>query len=503
MLKHLFALFILIQTGTSGISQDIFCPEIDSMAQLSKSYFPFGVASGDPKENSVVIWTALFETSNAVETVQWEISADTNFTKILKRGSVSPESSKGYSIKNTVTGLPSGMKLFYRFLYKKQYSPIGRTKTAAQEAQVLRLAMVSCSSYELGYYNAYRLLSREKDLDAIIHLGDYIYEYQPGKYQQKKLTRDHIPAKEIISLNDYRSRYAQYRLDPDLAELHRLYPFITIWDDHEIANDTYVEGAKNHQPEADGDWKTRKQVARQVYFEWLPVEDNPEKSIIRKFKYGNLAELFMLDGRLEGRSKQAENTSDPIVLDSSRTMLGAQQSKWLIDGVNSSTAKWKIIGNQVIFSPYNYPEQLKSYPKSMDVWDGYPVERNKIMQAWKAAGSKNIVILTGDVHVSMGFNLQSSPNDSSGSIGAEWVTPSVTSSNYDEYNNAEEVTATEKMFKENGLNPHLNFLDLSNHGYVLLTFNSKEASANWKFVETVLKKSDNIKSEKTLRRTAQ
>ena len=484
-------------------AQKIYCPEIDSIAKAAHSFFPFGVASGDPKASSVVIWSALYDPSFNNEPVNWEVASDTNFTTILQKGSIIPKLDQGMVVKKTIDALPSGTKLFYRFKFKNQTSPIGRTKTAPQNASSLKLAMVSCSSYEWGYYNAYRVMAKEQNLDAIVHLGDYIYEYQPGKYQQKKLTRDHIPAKEIVSLSDYRSRYAQYRLDPDLAELHRLYPFITIWDDHEIANDAYVDGAQNHQSDAEGDWKTRKQTARQVYFEWLPVEDNPEKSIIRKIQYGNLAELFLLDGRLEGRSKQATNTKDPIVLDSSRTMLGDRQANWLIEGVNSSKAKWKIIGNQVIFSPYDYPEKMKTYPKSMDVWDGYPVERNRIMQAWKNAGSKNIVVLTGDVHVSMGFDLQSSPNDTLNSFGAEWVAPSVTSSNYDEYYSAAEVATTEQWFKENGMNPHLNFLDLSNHGYVLLEFKSNEATATWKFMETILEKSDKIKYQKTLQLKAQ
>ncbi len=502
MKKTLLLIYTLVLSNIL-ISQKIYCPEIDSMAKAANSFFPFGVASGDPKANSVVIWSALYDPSFNNEPVNWEVASDTNFTSILQKGSIIPKLDQGMVVKKTIDALPSGTKLFYRFKFKNQTSPIGRTKTAPQNAASLKLAMVSCSSYEWGYYNAYRVMAKEKNLDAIVHLGDYIYEYQPGKYQQKKLTRDHIPAKEIVSLSDYRSRYAQYRLDPDLAELHRLYPFITIWDDHEIANDAYVDGAQNHQTDAEGDWKTRKQTARQVYFEWLPVEDNPEKSIIRKIQYGNLAELFLLDGRLEGRSKQASNTKDPIVLDSSRTMLGDRQANWLIDGVNSSKAKWKIIGNQVIFSPYDYPEKMKTYPKSMDVWDGYPVERNRIMQAWKNAGSKNIVVLTGDVHVSMGFDLQSSPNDTLNSFGAEWVAPSVTSSNYDEYYSAAEVATTEQWFKENGMNPHLNFLDLSNHGYVLLEFKSNEATATWKFMETILEKSDKIKYEKTLIRSAQ
>jgi alkaline phosphatase D len=492
MLRILIS-FILFVLSRPIASQVLFCPEIESHLSILNNKFPFGVASGDPRENSVILWTSIYNSTKADEfDVTYQVSEDSLFETIHSEGIVRAEKSNAYCIKLQASGLSEGKKYFYRFHFENEFSPVGRTFTANSNGLKLRFGVVSCSNYEWGYFNAYGALAKEKGLQAIIHLGDYIYEYQPGKYGNQKLPRKHLPLKEIITEIDYRGRYAQYRMDPDLQELHRLYPFISVWDDHEIANDTYKDGAQNHQQD-EGPWEQRKNIAKKVYFEWLPIESSSEYTVRRKFQFGQMADLFMLDGRLEGRSKQVSGIDDPIRYDSNRTMLGKEQADWLIEEVVKSKAKWKLIGNQVIFSAFDYPSKLKAYSKSMDMWEGYPVERNRILKEWFNSKSKDIIILTGDVHASFSMELRKDKQDESSIMGAEWVTTSITSSNLDEYTSTWKVKLAEKWFREKNMNPHLNHIDLRNHGYLIIELSEKEAIASWKYVKTLDSKNKKIK----------
>jgi alkaline phosphatase D len=403
--KCILVLGVIVFLLKGAIAQDsLYCKEIDSTLSVSKSYFPFGVASGDPQYHSVVLWTCVYPRIEGDVNVDWELSTDTLFRNILLQGTVQAKRDQGYTIKVVPNALQPGLKYFYRFRYKSQYSAIGRTRTAPQSPEKLSFGIVSCSSISWGYYNAYAALARERDLQAVIHLGDYIYEYGAEKYFNPKLNRRPLPKHEIVSLQDYRSRYAHYRLDPDLQEVHRLHPFITVWDDHEIANDAYKDGAQNHQAETEGLWEQRKSTARRVYFEWLPIREHEQYDIRRNFSFGGLASLFMLDGRLEGRTKQLPALTDSSLNDTSRTMLGKQQADWLIESVVHAEAKWKLIGNQVIFSEYKIPPKLGSYSKSTDMWNGYPVERSRILSAFQSDSVDGVIILTGDVHCSFSFD---------------------------------------------------------------------------------------------------
>ena len=207
--------------------------------------------------------------------------------------------------------------------------------TAAEETNQLNFAVVSCSNYEWGYFNAYGRIAEEENLSAVIHLGDYIYEYGTTSYGDTTIGRINIPTHEIISLQDYRDRYSLYRLDPDLIAAHKSHPFIVIWDDHEIANNSYVDGAQNHQDD-EGSYEARKASARKAYYEWLPIRDTPNH--YRDFKFGELADLFMLDERLAGRTKPADSLGDPSLLDENRTLLGQEQFGWLENNLKTSGA---------------------------------------------------------------------------------------------------------------------------------------------------------------------
>jgi alkaline phosphatase D len=359
--------------------------------------------------------------------------------------------------------------------------------------------VVSCCNYENGFFNAYRLIANRNDLDAVIHLGDYIYEYGANTNKKHPSVRQHIPTHEILSLQDYRSRYAQYRLDKDLQEAHRLYPFITEWDDHEFANDAYAEGAKNHQS-ADGDWNIRKAIAKKAYFEWLPITDNAEESVIRKLSYGNLAELFMVDTRVEERCQQLVSTFDTLLSCSTRTILGKKQTNWLTTGIDSSSARWKIMANQVVFSELDGSKLGKSHAFNVDAWDGYPEERKEILDSFYLHNIKNVIILTGDIHLSWAFDLVQEPKNKDrynrktgkGVIGAEFVTPSVSSNGIGEKFSRGIAFLFGGLLKNKSSNPHLRYQNLVDHGYVLLDLNDERANATWVHLKTVLER--NLKS---------
>ena len=480
---HKLLLLLLALGFKKQAAAQVFCREIDSIATSRKTAFPFGVASGDPRENSVVLWTCLYTRETSPQQVQWELSLDSSFSQLVNKGLETTGPDQGFVVKLQLSKLKPGTTYYYRFGWGGKYSPTGRTRTASTNATELKFGVVSCSSYSWGYFNAYAALAKEKDLQAVIHLGDYIYEQGPGEYTHPKLGLTHLPKHEIVSLQDYRSRYAQYRLDPALQEAHRMHPFIVVWDDHELANDAYKDGAQNHQPEKEGTWEQRTQTARRAYFEWLPIESNEQYSIRRSFDFGQLASLFMLDGRLEGRDKQLKNFNDPALADTNRSMLGRDQANWLIESVSGSKSKWKLIGNQVIFSAYEMPPKFKTYPKSTDMWNGYPAERQRILNGWERNSVRDVLVLTGDVHSAFSFDLRYRRTEAESSFGAEWVTTSVSSSNLNEYTKTWKVRVAERWFTQNGLNPELEYCNLRDHGYLVVSLNEKEARGDWKFIK--------------------
>ncbi|RZS90743.1 alkaline phosphatase D family protein [Aquimarina brevivitae] len=279
--------------------------------------FYHGVASGDPLQDAVIIWTRVTTNSLSVQGF-WKVSTTPDMNSVVSQGQFTTNQSKDYTVKVDVTGLQPFTTYYYQFEAEGKNSIIGRTRTApAKTAMVdnLRFAIVSCSNYQGGYFNAYNQITKRSDIDAVIHLGDYIYEYETGGYGDNSLTdRGHVPNNETITLDDYRVRHSYYKLDPMLRNVHRQHPFITIWDDHEFANDANQFGAENHQPATEGDWQTRKNNAYKAYFEWMPIRANSieEYRLYRKISYGNLVDLIMLDTRIEGRDTQVDSSKDLI-----------------------------------------------------------------------------------------------------------------------------------------------------------------------------------------------
>lgn len=496
------SLFFICQLLGISLSAQ-YHPAIPPLFNPDLAPFYFGVASGDPHPDGVILWTKVVPKTTGVQEVHWELALDTAFTTIVQQGTAEARPESAYTVKVELKGLQPGTYYFYRFRLGQRHSPIGRTKTApAGEVDKLAVAVLSCMNYTSGYFNALEHLAHRKDIDVVLHLGDYIYEYGSGGNRRKKFSRPHIPPHECVTLDDYRSRYAQYRLDPQLQEVHRLHPFIIIWDDHETANNAYATGAQNHDPRREGSWEARKAAAVKAWFEWMPTVDNPDGRIFRKFSFGTLADLWMLDERLEARSPQASGIDDPALVDTSRHMLGTRQRQWLLEGMRQSTARWKLIGNQVIFSPLHDSRVFSRNPTvRMDRWDGYPAERQKMFDFWYQHHIRNIVILTGDVHTAWAFELTADPLDPNvydprtgkGVIGAEFTTPSTTAFNFDEVVPRFITWEAKRRFKRKKHNPHLRFLDLNHHGYLTLTLTPDAARADWYFAKTILKKTDKVK----------
>lgn len=444
--------------------------------------FYHSVASGDPLSDAVIIWTRVTPEYEGPVEVKWTIATDAQLKNGIKEGTFTTTKESDYTVKVDVTGLEADTYYYYQFEALGKASPIGRTKTAAEAAiDEVKLAVVSCSNYEAGYFNAFGKIAEIDNLDAVLHLGDYIYEYEVGRYGDTTLGRHHLPNKEIVELQDYRTRYAQYRLDEDFQRAHQMHPFITIWDDHEITNNAYKTGAQNHQPEEEGDYDIRKNVARQAYYEWLPVREQQEKQLYRSFDYGNLVDLIMLDERLAGRSPQVDSITQPEFESEDRSMLGKEQLAWFKEQLINSDATWKVIGNQVIFSKLDISALGWRGVINTDAWDGYPAEQNDIINFIKTNQVENVVFVTGDTHRAWAFevpeSIESYKQDSTATVAVEFGSTSITSANTDEYTSVDTVLMIEKRSMDPAYNPHMKYNNQRDHGYLLLTLNEQEAIA--------------------------
>jgi alkaline phosphatase D len=448
--------------------------------------FYHGVASGDPLPDRVVIWTRVTPPDSVSKIlVKWEIAEEGDFTSIYKSDTSSTSPLRDYTVKVDVDGLKPGQFYYYRFTALNSTSPIGRTKTiSVAKSDSIVLAVVSCSNWEFGYFNAYAAIAA-REVDAVVHLGDYIYEYAVGGYGDTTIGRKNLPSHEIITLQDYRTRYSQYHTDKGLRAVRQQHPFITIWDDHEVANNVYKIGAQNHQ-DTEGNFEKRKAVAKQAYYEWLPIRE--EQKHYRSFSFGQLADLIMLDERLEGRTQPVDSLSDPKYTSETQTMLGAEQLAWLESNLLKSQATWKVIGNQVIFSEVDQSGPFPKQPRNLDSWDGYPAERNKISSFIQGKKINNTIFITGDTHASWAFEVTNdikkyNPKNSKGAFAIEFGTTSVSSSNWNEYTSDDTVKMGEAQLLK--ANPHLKYGNARDHGYLLLTLDTDKAIAEWWYLSTL------------------
>lgn len=446
--------------------------------------FYHGVASGDPLHDRVILWTRVTpEDSTQKIVVTWQVSETANFSSVVKSGETSTSALRDFTVKVDAEGLTAGKIYFYRFQALGKTSPVGRTKTLPEKVDSVKFAIVSCANWEFGYFNPYDKIADRSDVDAVVHLGDYLYEYKSGGYGDTTIGRFHLPAHEIVSLWDYRTRHAQYRLDQGLMHVSQQHPMIAIWDDHEIANDSYTEGAQNHQPE-EGDYTARKNAAKQAYYEWLPIREGEKH--YRSFSYGDLVALIMLDERLEGRTKPVDSLSDPIFNEPNRAILGASQLTWFQSQLKETKATWKVVGNQAMFSDVLQPPSFRRTPRNFDSWDGYPAEKKKVIDFIQANKLSDILLVTGDTHASWAIEVPSSsynPKTSAGAVAIELGTTSISSGNDDERKSVEEVRQLEEDLLK--LNPHIKYVNDRDHGYLLLTLTRDQAKAEWYYVETL------------------
>jgi len=464
-----------------------------------RKIFRHGVASGDPLTDSVILWTRVTAPESAAPEVLWEVAADSAFKRIVLRGTTVTGWQRDFTIKVDATGLAPATTYYYRFQSLGEQSPVGRTRTIpASNAGHLRLAIVSCSNFPFGYFNVYDRIARRADLDAVLHLGDYLYEYANGVYGDgAKLGRISDPNREIISIADYRQRHAQYKSDPDLQEAHRQHPWITVWDDHEVANNTWRDGAENHQPDrGEGSFAARRAAAVQAYFEWMPIREDRatrQPRIYRTFTIGGLADLIMLDTRVIDRDEQAGRRDDLAVVDDpARSVLGRAQEQWFQEELRESTragTRWQLIGQQVPFAPLSLPGATTA---STDTWEGYRPARQRFVDAITSLGLRNAVVLTGDVHSSWGYDVTADPWSAydpatgRGTLAVEIVAPSVTSPNGFGATPAEVAQRAEKYRAER---PHLRYVDGALRGYVVLDLTRERLQADWFYVPTVTERS--------------
>jgi alkaline phosphatase D len=457
--------------------------------------FYHNVASGDPMADRVIIWTRVTPEETGPVEVHWQVASDPQMREVVREGRITTGEDRDYTVKVDVLALAPDTRYYYRFSALGADSPVGRTKTApANGSDSVRFAVVSCSNFEAGYFNAFGRIAALEDLDAVLHLGDYIYEYEPGRYGDTTLGRLHLPAKEIVTLQDYRTRYSLYRLDEDFQRAHQMHPFVTIWDDHEISNNTYETGAENHQPDQEGDFQTRKEAARQAYFEWLPVREDGITRLYRHLNYGNLVDLIMLDERLAGRSPQVDSMSQPEYRSPDRSMLGKEQLDWFKEQLTASDATWKVIGNQVIFSDLDVSFRRPDRPRNMDAWDGYPAEKQEIIRFFKDQSIENVIFVSGDTHCSWAFEVPESIDayraDSTATVAVEFGTTSISSPNWDEGLPRDTVLRAEQLITSAEYNPHLKFANLRDHGYLLLALTADEARGEWHYVESIREPTD-------------
>ncbi|MFF5312435.1 alkaline phosphatase D family protein [Streptomyces massasporeus] len=469
--------------------------------------FLHGVASGDPLPDGILLWTRVTPVPEAIPgsgagpdtEVSWVVARDKAFSSVVAKGSTTATAASDHTVKADIRGLQPATDYWFRFSAGGTDSPAARTRTApAADAAVpgLRFGVVSCANWEAGYFSPYRHLAARGDLDAWLHLGDYIYEYGTGEYGTRdKVVRPHAPAHEIVTLADYRVRHARYKTDPDLQALHATAPVVAIWDDHEFANDAWSGGAENHTEGAEGAWSARQAAAKQAYFEWMPVRPAIAGTTYRRLRFGKLADLSLLDLR-SFRSQQVK-VGNGEVDDPDRTLTGRAQLDWLKAGLKASDTTWRLVGNSVMISPFAVgslsADLLKPLAKLLglpqeglalntDQWDGYTDDRREILAHLRTNAIRNTVFLTGDIHMAWANDV---PVDAgtyplSPSAATEFVVTSVTSDNLDDIVKVPEGTVSAVASPViRAANRHVHWVDTDRHGYGVLDITAERAQMDY------------------------
>ena len=515
----------LILGGSIGLIS-LLLPAGRTLAQdlLTAKGFTHNVASGEPSDDSVLLWTRYVSAQNDIVELEVEVASDKDFTKKIAGGIIQTGSWRDWTAKITIDGLKPGSVYWYRFIAPDgSKSPIGRTKTLpVGNVKRFGLAVFSCSNFPVGWFNAYAHAAARNDLDLWMHVGDYFYEYgNSSNHDNIVAGRVVAPDHEIIALADYRLRYACYRADADLQALHQMAPMTAFWDDHESANDSWEGGAQNHQPDKEGDWSIRRAAAMQAYREWMPVSEEPWKA----YQIGNLATLYRTESRLLGRTKQADigaayrATNIDAALDTFRdgewqnpsaTMLGSTQESWLYHGFknNSRSTIWQLVGMGTIMGRTIMPNDAIGWLKAdasernianfknnvlaakhglpmwMDRWDGYPAARSRLLKAAQDADA-NLVMLSGDSHNAWAYELAEDKRPA----GVEFAGHSVSS------NGIEGSMGADPKIVANGFvttNHEMKWANTHQRGYMMIEITPQNVTGEWLFMQTVKTKTTTL-----------
>lgn len=496
--------------------------EIKKSNRKPVKYFLHGVASGDPLSSQLILWTRISPDQNGAVMIKWSVAKDAGLNDIIQSGEMFADANTDYTVKIDVQNLIPSTTYYYQFVYNNIHSSTGRTKTTTADGyENISFAVVSCSDYSAGYYHALARVAEKKELNAVIHLGDYMYEgtlrlFDPTHpvYQDEYESIGHKRTRDWW-LRYYRRRYSINRLDTDMQDAHQAHPFITIWDDHEIANNAWKGGAKDHDPETDGDWELRKSAARQAYSEWMPIRGDAS-TIYRSIRFGKMAELILLDCRLEGRDEQIQDADNPVLFAAERTLLGKNQKEWLFQNLDTSPCHWKLIANPVVFSEFNvswadlggqFTQKVKELKDTLlDYWEGYPAERDEIINHISNHKLNNAIILSASMHCALAFDVTARATNYSrkgepatyeslrgkGSVAVEFAATSITSDNFDEKMGKLTANAFQSLINRKlpqplnyNPNPHLKFADLQRHGYFILKLSQERAEAAFYFVDDI------------------
>lgn len=527
------ALLGTVAIGAAGCANEYRHESYTSPSTKADGLFRHGVASGDPASTSIVLWTRITITEGTeipVAPVTLELSTDSNFSTDRKVFDLSTTAAKDWTVKHNATGLEPGRNYYYRFTSNGTTSPLGSTRTLPSASiEKVRFAVVSCSNWQHGFFNAYDHIARDETFDAVIHLGDYFYEYGTDGYGSetgREIGRLHEPDHEVLTLDDYRQRHAQYKTDAALQAMHAAHPTIHIWDDHEVANNSWEGGAENHQLD-EGDWAARRRAAMQAYYEWMPLRD-PEpgrsrEALYKSYSWGDLLTLVSIETRLTARAEQididayspdfssqqdVDDFMENVVGTDDRYLLGDAQLDFVIDALKASKTQgqpWRFVANQILMAdvrspdltPYASEEMMQAIepawagirdfvrnsafglPLYIDTWGGYPFARERFYDRLAQNGINDLVVLTGDAHE---FWVNDLYTDGKQKMGVELGTTSITSETVEAFLGEGTKDFALLITKDNDC---VRYYDPQHHGYIDLTVTKERVHADLIGLDTV------------------